>query len=206
MIRGERESMKAAYKVLLLVGAIFTFVGLLITTVFFANREVFGWFSLFPLIFFFIGIALIVPAILQIRKNKVILKNGKRISAKIYDYAEDTSATVNGAYPVNTVVHYFDGEGKEREAILETGFLRGSNEFPIGMTIDIYEYNGKIGYDKSSVRSETIPREEELMDNKPINTTGMEVVAIDCKSCGASFCATKGYVSKCPYCGKNVNA
>ena len=32
--------MKAAYKVFLLVGAIFTFVGLIITTVFFANRDV----------------------------------------------------------------------------------------------------------------------------------------------------------------------
>ncbi len=44
------------------------------------------------------------------------------------------------------------------------------------------------------------------MDNKPVNTADMEVVAMECKSCGASFCATKGYVSKCPYCGKLINA
>ncbi len=198
--------MKAAYKVFLFVGAVFAFVGLIITVVFFANREVFGWFSLFPLIFLFVGIGLIIPAIMQIRKNKVIVENGKRIRAKIYDYVEDTSATINGAYPVNVVVRYFDSYGKECEAILETGFLRGSNEFPIGMTVDIYEYDGKIGYDKGSVRSETIPREEELMDNKPVNASGMEITAMECKSCGASFCAAKGYVSKCPYCGKLINA
>ena len=74
------------------------------------------------------------------------------------------------------------------------------------MTIDIYEYGGKIAYDKNSVRSETILKEEELMDNMPLDTTGLEVVAVECRSCGASFCATKGYVSKCPYCGKLINA
>ena len=89
--------MKAAYKVFLLVGAIFTFVGLIITIVFFANRDVFGWFSLFPLIFLILGIVLIIPAILQTRKNKLIIENGRRISAKIYDYIEDRSATINGA-------------------------------------------------------------------------------------------------------------
>ena len=198
--------MKGAYKVFFLVGAIFSFVGLVICAAFFANRDVFGWFCLFPLIFLVMGIVFMIFPIRQLRINKMIVKCGRRISAKIYDYCEDTSATVNGAYPVNTVVRYFDTYGKECETILETGFLRGSNEFPIGMTIDIYEYNGKIGYDKDSVRSETIFREEELMDNKPINTAGMEVVAIECKSCGASFCATKGYVSKCPYCGKLINA
>ena len=198
--------MKTAYKVFLLVGTIFIFVGLLVTVVFFANRDVFGLFSLFPLIFFFIGVALVIFPILRLRENRKIVANGKRIPAKIYDYVEDTSATVNGAYPVNVVARYFDSFGKERETILETGFLRGSNEYPIGMTIDIYEYNGKIGYDKNSVRSETVLREEELMDNMPLNTAGAEVVAVECKSCGASFCATKGYVSKCPYCGKLINA
>ena len=198
--------MKAAYKVFLLIGAIFMFVGLLVTTVFFANRDVFGLFSLFPLLFFFIGVGLLIFPIRNLSRNRKIIKNGTRRPAKIYDYVEDTSATVNGAYPVNTVVRYFDGTGKERETILQTGFLRGSNEYPIGMTIDIYEYGGKIAYDKNSVRSETILKEEELMDNMPLDTTGLEVVAVECRSCGASFCATKGYVSKCPYCGKLINA
>ena len=95
--------MKGAYKAFLLIGAIFSFVGIIITTAFFANREVFGWFCLFPLIFLFMGIAFIILPIRQIRRNKMIIKNGRRISAKIYDYCEDTSATVNGAFPVNTV-------------------------------------------------------------------------------------------------------
>lgn len=197
--------MKAAYKVFLLVGTIFVFVGLLVTTVFFANRNVFGWFSLFPMIFFFTGLALLVPPIRSIFQNRKIIKNGTRRLAKIYDYVEDTSATVNGAYPVNTVVRYFDSYGKEREAILETSFLRGSNEYPIGMTIDIYEYGQKTGYDKNSVRSETIPGEEKLMDNLPLYNAATEVIAVECRSCGASFCATKGYVSKCPYCGRMID-
>jgi hypothetical protein len=198
--------MKTVYKILILVGAIFALVGAMLTFIFLVNRDVFGLWSLFPLFFVALGLCFIIPGIIDVTRTRKIIKNGRRISAKIYDYCEDTSATVNGAYPVNTVVRYFDSYGKECETVLETGFLRGSNEFPIGMTIDIYEYNGKIGYDKDSVRSETIFREEELMDNKPINTAGMEVVAIECKSCGASFCATKGYVSKCPYCGKLINA
>ncbi len=198
--------MKAAHKIFLFIGAIFVFLGLFVSGVFFANRDVLGWFFLLPLIFLFVGIALLVSVLSYIGKNKRIIKNGKRICAKIYGYVEDTSITVNNSYPVNTVVRYFDASQKERETILETGFARGSNEYPLGMTIDIYELDGKFGYDKGSVRSETIPREEELMDNKPIITTGLEVVAIECKSCGASFCATKGYVSKCPYCGRAIEA
>ena len=194
--------MKAAYKIFFLVGAIFAFVGMIVTAVFFANRDVFGWLGLLPLIFVVVGIALIIHAIRRIFMNRKIVEKGKRISAKIYGYVEDKSTTVNGTYAVNTVVHYFDINGKECEAILETGFLRGSNEFPIGMTVDIYEYNGSIGYDKASVRSETIPREARLMHKKQINTDEMEVIAIECKNCGASFCVTKGYAKKCPYCGK----
>ena len=90
--------MKGAYKVFLLIGAIFSFVGIIITTAFFANREVFGWFCLFPLIFLFMGVVFMILPIRQIRRNRMIVENGRRISAKIYDYTEDTSATINGTY------------------------------------------------------------------------------------------------------------
>ena len=70
--------MKAAYKVFLLVGAIFMFVGLLVTTVFFANRDVFGLFSLFPLLFFFIGVGLLIFPIRNLSRNRKIIKNGTR--------------------------------------------------------------------------------------------------------------------------------
>ena len=184
--------MKAAYKVLLLVGSIFAFVGVCILVPFIANINVFKGMVAIPAFFVLLGIGFMIPAFVQSRNNKIIVANGKRRTATICDYVEDTSATVNGAYPVNTLVRYFDDYGRECETVLETGFLRGSNAYPLGMTLDIYEYNGKISWDKASVRSEEIPAEA-------------EVTAMECRSCGASFCATKGFVSKCPYCGRVIN-
>ena len=198
--------MKAAYKILALIGGIFLVVGCSIFAAFIINIEIFGAMVLIPLIFVVLGICFIVPGITSTVRQKKIMRLGKKYPAKIYDYTEDTSATVNGTFPVNTVVHYFDDEGRECERILETGFVRGSNAYPLGMTVDVYEYNGRIGWDKNSVRSEMLPDEEELMDNRPVTGAGEEVIVIECSGCGATFAATKGFVSKCPYCGRLMNA
>ncbi len=77
--------------------------------------------------------------------------------------------------------------------------------FPIGMTIDIYEYNGKYSYDPASVRGERLRREEELMDNKPIDPEQLHLIAVRCSNCGASYKAATGYASRCPYCGGYQN-
>ncbi|MCR5094409.1 MAG: hypothetical protein K6B72_10595 [Lachnospiraceae bacterium] len=198
--------LKAVHRIFILIGMIFTFVGACIFVPFLLNRAVFGWFFLFPLFFVVLGIAFIIPGILYAVKQTVIMKNGRRIPAKIYGYVEDRSVLVNNAYPINVVVHYFDRNGTEREAILETGFTRGSSEYPLGMTIDIFEYRGQFGWDRNSVRSELLAREDELMDNLPVNTAGMEESAIVCPACGASFSAVKGYVTKCPYCSRSIDA
>ena len=90
--------------------------------------------------------------------------------AKVYSYVENTSFTVNNSYTVNTVVHYFDETHTEREAVIPTCFEKGSSKMlPIGMTVDIYCYRDKYDYDPKSVRSEYLPGEEELMDDKPVD-------------------------------------
>ena len=88
---------------------------------------------------------------------------------------------------------------------LETGILSLDSMFPIGMTIDIYEYNGKYSYDPASVRGERLRREEELMDNKPIDPEQLHLIAVRCSNCGASYKAATGYASRCPYCGGYQN-
>ena len=146
----------------------------------------------------------IVVAIL-VHNKKMIVKKGVRYPAKIYGYTENTSVRVNNTYMMDTIVHYFDSYHVEREAIIPTGFTRGAGMYPIGLTIDIFEYNGKYGYDPDSVRDERLPGEEELMDNKPVAPDKLRLVAVRCPNCGSSFRAATGYSSKCPYCGSYMN-
>lgn len=132
-------------------------------------------------------------------------KKGVKYPAKIYGYTENTSVKVNNTYMMDTIVHYFDSYHVEREAIIPTGFTRGAGMYPIGLTIDIFEYNGKYGYDPDSVRDERLPGEEELMDDKPVAPDKLRLVAVRCPNCGSSFRAATGYSSKCPYCGNYLN-
>lgn len=198
--------MKAAHKIIFMIGAIFTFVGTCILIPFSTRLDVYKSMIFIPLFFVIMGICFMLLPLFAAGKKWKIKRFGTRYAAKIYGYAEDTSVLVNGSYPVNTVVHYFDENGTEREAILETGFAKGSGAYPLGMTIDIYEYNGKFSWDAASVRNEEIPREAELLDDQPVKVTGLETFAMECKGCGASFTATKGFVGKCPYCGRFIDA
>ena len=193
--------MKTVYKILILVGAIFALVGLLLTFIFLVNRDVFGIWAFFPLFFVILGLCFIIPGIIDYTKNRKIIKNGKRIPAKICGYMEDKNVVINGGYAVNTIVRYFDSYRRVKETVIETGFQHGSNAYPIGMTVDLYEYDEKISWDRNSVRQETLFDERELMDGIEDNSDG-EVIAVECPKCGASYCAAKEYASKCPYCGE----
>ena len=195
--------MKTVYKILILVGAIFALVGSLLTFIFFVNRDVFGLWSLFPLFFVALGLCFIIPGIIDVTKNRKIIKNGKRIPAKICGYVEDKHVVINGGYAVNTVVRYFDSYRRVKECVIETGFQRGSNAYPIGMTVDLYEYDGKISWDQDSVRQETLFDEKELMDGIEDTSDG-EVIAVNCPKCGALFCTAREYAAKCPYCGEDT--
>ena len=67
-------------------------------------------------------------------ERKKILAEGTRFTGKIYGYVEDKSCTMNGDFLINIKVRYFDKRGIEREAVIPTGFTRGSGDFPIGAT------------------------------------------------------------------------
>ena len=193
-----------------LFGSIFTAVGgILITAGVIALCCGAGLFGLIPLgmslVFGGIGIGFLVAVGRNKAKARDIAKNGIKFTGKIHSYLEDHSVVYNGGYLYNTRVHYFDRNMVEREAILTTKFTRGSSDFPIGATIDIIEYQGKYTWVPGSVRFETISGEAELMDNKPLDPTKINMIAVMCNNCGVSFSAAQGYVAKCPYCGAAHN-
>ncbi|MDD5899550.1 MAG: hypothetical protein PUC73_01395 [Lachnospiraceae bacterium] len=201
--------MSSAQKVIVMVGSIFAGIGGIMTVIFVSVADELGGiggFIMLPLGFVILGLSFIGSVIVSNSKKKKIIKCGNKYAAKIYSYVENTSYLLNGAYTMNVIVHYFDKANIEREAILPTEFPKGSNLYPIGMTIDIYEYQGKYGFDPKSVRCEELPGERELMDDKPVNPTQLQMVAVTCPNCGSSFQAAAGYSSKCPYCGSYLNS
>lgn len=162
--------------------------------------------ALIPLLFMVAGAVFVAVVLYGLHKKKNIIRHGTKYPAKIYGYVENTSYTVNGNFTMNVKARYFDKNHVEREAILPTSFTQGSSQYPIGMTIDIYEYRGEFGFDELSVRNEVLPGEPELMDDKLMDPSKVKMVAIVCPNCGASFQAAKGYSNKCPYCESYYNA
>lgn len=156
-------------------------------------------------IFMAVGGGILFAQLKGISKRKKASKAGKKYTGKIYGYVEDKRAIVNNDYLVNIKVHYFDENGIEREAVIPTGFAKGSGDYPIGATIDIIALGSVYSWDKNSVRYEHIDREEELMDNKPLDPKLIDMVAVTCPYCGAKFSAAKGYVCNCAYCGAAIN-
>lgn len=197
--------MDMVFIILAIMGAGFIGIGG-ITFIIFSGVKGFGVFSLIPLLFVIIGICFIAAFFMNKKKKSDIINKGSRYTGKIYGYIQDTTVTVNGAYPINIKVRYFDENHNVKEGIIPTGFPKGSNQYAIGMTIDIFEYRGKYGWDKASVRDERIFDEEILMDVKPIEPEKIKLIAMNCPNCGSSFQATKGYSNKCPYCGSYLNA
>lgn len=199
--------MRSVDKILLGLGSSFAFAGLvmLIIGIFAFSGSELAFFCVFAGFFIVIGGGFLFFVWKNRMKQRQLLKQGTRFRAKIYGYVEDRSCSVNNSFPLNTKVRYFDLQGVERESILPTGFSKGSGDFPIGATIDIYVLGSSCTWVKGSVRFEHIPYEEELMDNKPINTNELTMIAVTCPSCGASYKAATGYVSTCPYCGHAVN-
>lgn len=202
--------MNESEKFNLLFGGIFGGIGVVLTVtsvVLFILREWFpaGVCTLLAVVFGAIGAGFLIALLKTLRKRKRVDKNGKSYTGKIYGYVEDKSFTMNGDYLVNTQVRYFDEEGTEREALIQTRFVKGTGDYPIGATIDIKQLGNEYSWDKNSVRYETIDREDELMDNKPLDPKLINMVAVECKKCGAGFTAAKGYVCTCPYCGNPID-
>ena len=163
--------MNVAQKIIAIMGAFYVLIGGAISIVFlFAFWGTPGGlgFLAIPMLFVILGMAFIIGALIPEFKKNRIKKHGDAYKAKIYGYVENTSYRVNGRFPINVKVHYFDKKGIEREAVLPAGMSKGSGEYPIGMTMDIYEYRGKYSFDPKSVRDEILPGEAELMDDKPV--------------------------------------
>lgn len=195
--------MDIAVVTLLIIGGAFSLMGL-ITLIVFVSVD-FGVFILIPLLFLIIGLIMLASVFGYMSKKRAVKAKGIRYTGKIYGYIENRSVMVNGQFTVNVKVRYFDSSHVVREAIIPTSFAKGSNQYPVGMTIDIFEYNGQYSWDKASIRSQTIWGEEELMDNKPLEPDKLALVAAQCPNCGAFFEAYKDYSSRCPYCGSAVN-
>lgn len=196
--------MNDAQKILMIMGAGFTAVGTIVTIVFVGVGDI-GVFLVIPVFFILLGICFIVGVFVSLANKKKIQTQGRRFPAKIYGYVDNTSYTVNNNFTVNVKVHYFDERHIEREAILPTSFPKGSGMYPIGMTIDIFEYQGQYSFDPNSVRNERLLGEEELMDDKPVAPEQLQLVAVTCPYCGSHFQAAAGYSSKCPYCNGYIN-
>ena len=147
--------MNMAQKVLLIIGGAFAGIGAVLTMIFGGIGMVFRPMRAFlalPLFFLILGICFIAAVLFGQHKKSLIVKNGIRYAAKIYGYVENTAYMVNGRFPVNVIVHYFDKNQIEREAVIPTAFEKGASTYPIGMTMDIYEYQGKYGWGPDSVR------------------------------------------------------
>ena len=200
--------MNAAQKILTWLGGIFTGIGTLVTAMFVIVVKLAPEFSgmiWIPLFFVIIGISILIGVYMAVQSARNVVRKGKKYTGKIFGYTENTAYTINNSYTYNTRVRYFDERGTRREAVINTAFTRGDGSYPIGMTIDIYEYKGKWGFDKDSVRNEAVYREQELMDNKPVEPELLNMVAVQCPHCGASFQAASGYSEQCPYCGSYIN-
>lgn len=200
--------MKTLYLILLFMGGMFTLIGSVVGIIFasaFSQMPDAGPFLLIPMLFVVLGLAFIGSVFYLKGRGKRIRKHGRRYEAKIYGYVRDHSIMVNGSYPVNVKVHYFDEHYVEKEAIIPTQFTAGSGEYAIGMTMDIYEYQGKYSWDPASVSNKILAGEEELMDDKPVEPEKLSLIAVTCNHCGSSFKSAKGYAGKCPYCGNYIN-
>lgn len=202
--------MNESDKFMRMFGGIFFSVGMLLLGIaaflliawqFFAG----GICLLLGVVFSAIGGGILISQMKASAKVKAAMKNGVKYTGKIYGYVDDTSFTMNGAYLVNIKVHYFDEQGIEREAVVPTRFTRGTGGFPIGATIDIIKADSYYTWVQGSVRYEALDREDELMDDKPLAPEKLNMIAVSCQGCGASFTAAKGYASKCPYCGASIN-
>lgn len=96
-----------------------------------------GVFTFMGLLFFFVGLALLIS---DIRKNlgrKELIKNGYRIYAQITEVYEDNNIVINGHHPQYAVSRYEDPNTLTTQIFKSISFdtdLSGA----IGMTVSVY--------------------------------------------------------------------
>lgn len=126
------------------------------------NQNQHGFLLIWTLIFAGVPLISIVSILRTIKKRADALRLGTRYQAKIVGYAFDYAMRVSGQSARDIVVAFIKDGKRYQRAISTKMFNR--TRFPIGATVDIYEYKGEylIG---SEAYDERIPRETELMGN-----------------------------------------
>lgn len=137
--------MNIVQKILMIMGLAYIAIGGVITIVFAGSGQA-GLFIMIPLFFVVLGIVFVCGVLFAISKKKRISEFGKKYPAKIYGYVNDTSYMVNGSYPVNTKVRYFDETGVKREAIIPTI----ASHLKLYIWIEMFEFY-------SGIRSSELP-------------------------------------------------
>ena len=126
--------MNVAQKIIAIVGAFYVLIGGAISIVFlFAFWGTPGGlgFLAIPMLFVILGIAFIIGTLIPEFKKNSIKKHGDAYKAKIYGYVENTSYRVNGRFPINVKVHYFDKKGIERKRFCLPECQRAPGNIPL---------------------------------------------------------------------------
>ena len=90
-------------------------------------------------------------------------KNGTHYLAKIWEYDADYRVTINGMPTLVLVIRFFDSSDTIRQERVETGGVSGA-KYPLGNTVEVSEYEGRLYLLSKKAVNEKIPREHELMN------------------------------------------
>lgn len=138
-----------------------------------------------------------------LHRDDEIVAKGANYLAKVFGYEEDHSLTMNGAPVLVLVVRYFE-QGEIRQASVNTGVV-DKTLYPIGSTVTIRVYEGRVALVPGSCSSSRIEGEDDLM-NPDFDPLGIQSsVNVDCPNCGASIVVPLGMSRICPYCNTKVS-
>ena len=96
-----------------------------------------GVFTFMGLLFFFVGLALLISEIRKHLRSKELVKNGYRIFVQITEVYEDMNVVINGHHPQYAVSRHEDPDTQVTQIYKSKSFdtdLSGA----IGMTVSVY--------------------------------------------------------------------
>ena len=136
--------------------------------------------------------------------EKNIIENGYVIKGKIFDYAPDSSLTMNGSPVISLRVRYFDKD-EIHEVLVPTG-RPDTWLFPRGKTVSVSILDGAAALIDNSVSDEKLAGEDLLMNpDMNYSESGLSTKGKKCPSCGSNLFIPQGMSVICPYCGRKVS-
>jgi len=96
-----------------------------------------GTFTVLGLVFFLVGIVLLITSIRKRRRRKALLQNGRKIYATVTGIKEDTSIEINNRHPYRVVCEYEDPYSGEKKIFMSESFLMDLSGC-IGATVPVY--------------------------------------------------------------------